>query len=391
MRKNGIIYLIGIICFIYLTNCGPKFTYYPEPEKDVKEWIRNFFRQKSFSYEYYLRSAGARISARGDCVLKRGEYIKGFWDYGDTVVYFEYIGIKDREWAKKDGKWLESVRGEESNIYEQIKRILAFEKFGLLNKDKNYLFSFDAKLPFLAPDRWRDMVGYIEISHKYYLPEEIWVGLPDSTVYWKVRITNYNHNREISPPFIETKLYEIRPDTTVSPDVAIKKIKGRLRLLKLNWKLTKENGKIILKAPEDYSIYDIQDMLAPGITYIYEVARERSTANRISYLKANVNQTVYLSGQPYGHDIIKSTALKFDHLLRPFITIRLKNTIQTAGQIAVEVDSFIIGITALDTGKKMDKIVLLLDMEYPEILKYNALIYQPLFKMEILPLNRESY
>lgn len=383
--EKRVLILMGLSLIM---SCVTKFFYYPVPEEDVKMWVKNLSYQKSFRYEYDLKTAFARISANGDCIIGRAEHIRGIWDYGDTIVNFEYVGINDRQWSKKEGRWIESTRGEESNIYAQIKRVMEFEKFELLNVNGKFLFRSNATLPFLAPDRWREMVGYIEISGKTYLPEMLWVGLPDSSVYWRLRIDDYNHNRIIVPPFIDIKSYEIKPDTLINSNQAVKKIKNRLKLLKLNWRLNKEGSKIILRVPGDYNIYDIQDLLAPGITAIYHIARNSNEASRISYLKGNVNQPIYLTDVRYDYDIIKSVSLNFDRLSRPYITIKLKKKIEPAEQVAIEVDSILIATARLDKGKKMDKIVLYPDMEYLENMKYRAFINQPLFKIEILPVTK---
>lgn len=382
--------LIIFLVFSLLMHCAPKFVYSPDPKEDVKFWMKNLSYQKSFRYEYELNTAYAKISAKGDCIIGRAEYIKGIWDYGDTIIDFEYIGINDREWSKKEGRWIESARGEESNIYAQVKRILEFNKFELLSENDKFLFRSNATLPFLAPDRWREMIGYIEISRKTYLPEMLWVGLPDSSVYWRLKIDDYNHNRIITPPYIDIKNYEIKPDSSINQKQAVKKIKNRLKLLKLNWRLNKEGSKIILRVPGEYNIHDIRDLLAPGITTIYHVARNSNEASRISYLKGNVNQTIYLKDIKYDYGIIKSTNLGFDAFSRPYITIKLKKKIEPAEEIAIEIDSVLIATARLDKDKKMDKIIIYPDMEYLEILKYKAFMSQPLFKMEILPATKGS-
>jgi len=390
MQKRTLKWLMFLICYSLIINCGPEFTYTPEPEKDVKMWMRNLSYQKSFKYEYDLHTAFAKINANGDCIIGRAEHIKGIWDYGDTIVNFEYIGVNDREWAKKEDRWIESARGEESDIYAQIKRLLEFEKFELLDGNDKFLFRFNATLPYLAPDRWREMVGYVEIARKNYLPEMIWVGLPDSSVYWRVRFDDYNHNRNIFPPYIDIKNYEIKLDSSINQKQAIKKIKNRLKLLKLKWQLKKEGDKIILQVPGDYDIYDIDELLAPGITTIYSVARNGNEASRISYLKGNVNQLIYLSDIKYDYNHIKSAGLNFDKLSRPYITMKLKKKLEPTDQIAIEVDSSLIAIIRLDKDQKMDKITIYLDMEYLELLKYTAFISQPLFKIEVIPLSKGS-
>ncbi|MCX7995917.1 MAG: hypothetical protein N3A65_09155 [candidate division WOR-3 bacterium] len=382
MEKNGRVYILFISYFIL--NCGFRFSYSPDPAKDVKIWVKNLLRQRSFGYEYRLKSYGTMIDARGYCVVKRGEHVKGRWDYGDTVIYFEYIGVGDREWSKKDGKYLESARGEESNIYDQVKRVLEFDQFELLSHDKDYLFRFNATLPFLAPDRWREMVGYIEISKKFYLPSMIWVGLPDSSVYWQVKIFDYNNKKSIQPLVHDFKDYELKIDSTIGLDSVIKKIQLRLKLLNLSGKIFKADKKLFLRVPWEYEIHDIKDMLAPGKTFIFEIAKNPEEASHIGYHNRNINRPVYLKKLICGYEMIKSVDLKFDHIFCPYLLIRLKKAIEPVGEIAIEVDSVVIATQSLDTEKKMDKIAVYLDMEYPEILKYRAFMLCPLFNIEVM-------
>ncbi|MGB9721215.1 MAG: hypothetical protein ACPL28_07050 [bacterium] len=380
------------LCVISLFfSCAPRYSYVPEPEKDIKEWVKNFGYQRSFSYEYELRTAVSKITARGDCITNWAEHVNGIWDYGDTVMHLEHIGINDKEWTKKDGKWELSIRGEESDVLAQIKRILEFEHFELLNTREDYDYRFNATLPYLAPEKWRAMVAYIKISRRNYLPSLIWVGLPDSSVYWQIRISHYNHNKKIEPPYSETKAYEVKIDSTIDRKQAIKQIKRRLDLLKLKWNLTEVQGKIVLLADGVYRIDDIRDMLSPGITTIYGIAQKTSEAKRIAYDKQNPKNSVYLGEWELRGDMIKDVTIKYDNLLKPFMLIKFKEKTEFPEKIAIEVDSNIVAIISLDKVKKMDKIMIYIDMPYLDLCKLKSFMCEPLFRIDILPISREFH
>lgn len=380
---------ISILLFL-LVACGPKFVYNPVPERDIKEWVANFRRQKSFRYNYELKARAVKVNAFGDCIYGWAEYVKGTMDYGDTIINYEYIGINDREWTKKDNKWKQSVRGEESNILAQIERVLEFEKFELLNTDTEYLYRFNATMPFLSPDRWRDMVAYIKISRKDYLPAFIWVGLPDSSVYWQVVLGNYNKDIKIESPTTEINSYEIKIDSSIDQSEAIKKIKRRLKLLNLKWQLKKEDEKIILRVPEIYNLDDIKELLAPGRTVFYGVVQNQSNACKISYLQKNPNHSVYLSEWQCDQELVKDVAIKFDYLLKPFASIKLKKKVGLPEQIAIEVDGNIMLLISLDRVKKMDNIIAYSDMKFLDFCKLCAYIGEPLFNMDIILLSTGS-
>lgn len=385
-------YSCSFALIFFVISCAPRYSYVPDPTRDVKEWVRDFNYQKSFVYEYELKTSRSKIIAQGECVVNWAEHIKGLWDYGDTMFRFEHIGINDQEWTIRDGKWEQSVRGEESDILAQIKRVLEFEKFEFLDldADNDFNYRFDAALPYLAPERWREMIAYIRIAKKNYLPSFIWVGLPDSSVYWQIRLKNYNHKLEIKPPYFEMKDYQIVVDSTVDKTKAIKQINRRLKLQNLKWKVWKTKEKIMLQAPDFYSIDDIKELFAPGITTLRGVARDSSEAVLIGSLINDPRKSIYLSDLNISADLVKDVVINFDNQFKPFMLIKLKKKIEFPSHIAIEVDGDIIALLLLDKVKKMDKIRIYLDMPYRDILKIRSFICQPLFRIDILSVARRS-
>jgi hypothetical protein len=385
-------YFFSFALISFVISCAPRYSYVPDPKRDVKEWVRDFNYQKSFAYEYELKTSRSKIIAQGECIVNWAEHIKGLWDYGDTMIQFEHIGINDQEWTIRDGKWEKSVRGEESDILAQIKRVLEFDKFEFLDLDADNDFNYrlNATLPYLAPERWREMIAYISISKKNYLPSFIWVGLPDSSVYWQVKLKNYNHKIAIKPQYFEMKDYQIIIDSTVDRTKAIKQINRRLNLQNLKWKVWKTKEKIMLQAPDFYSIDDIKELLAPGITTLRGVARDSSEAVLIGFLINDPRKSIYLSDWNINTGMVKDVVIKFDNQFKPFMLIKLKKKIEFPAHIAVQVDSDIVALLPLDKVKKMDNIKIYLDMPYRDLFKIRSFICQPLFRIDILPVTRSS-
>ncbi len=373
---------------LLLIACGPKFVYNPDPHNEIKQWFSNFLCQKSFSYEYELKTPASNVSARGDCIIGWAEHVKGIWDYGDTLVDFEYIGVNDYEWARKGREWGESARGEESNVLAQIERVLEFEKFELLSVDSDYYYRFNATLPFLAPDRWRDIVSYLKISRKDYLPTFIWIGLPDSSVFWQVRITGYNKSNRIEPPYIRFNDYELSIDTSITQGRFIDKIKRRIELLGLNWKVMKQGNSLLLKVPSVYSLNQVKEALAPGISLLRGVTKDRLRADRIAFLQNDPKQAIYLTDWQIGAEMIKDVAIKYDRINRLYLLVKMKEKIELPEEIALEIDNDIVVHAVLDRNTKMDIINIPLNMRYLEAKRIRSYLSQPLVNIEVVPASK---
>uniref|UniRef100_A0A7C4TIX9 Uncharacterized protein n=1 Tax=candidate division WOR-3 bacterium TaxID=2052148 RepID=A0A7C4TIX9_UNCW3 len=377
-----------LICFL---SCLHYSKYIPNPERDIANWIKNFSYQKSLAYEYQLKTRFVEIKCAGKCRIGWGEYVKGVWEYPESSYHFEYIGIKDREWMKKGKEWEESARGEESDIFSQIERVMEFDKFEYLNSEGNfYYFRFKPNVPFLDPARRDEMVGFLWISKKTFLPEIIWAGLPDSSVWWRVKISDLNRSVKISPPLSRMIEYEVLFDST-GPEInqSIKMLKNRLGLLNVPFKLVKMGKKIILKFPSYYQIDDVKEMLGPGRFFAYNVADDKSGAIKSVYFANEPRKPIYVSKQVFGSDDVKSCEIKFDNLKRPFILIHLKRDSEFSKRVAFELNGSVVAITELDNPQKLNKIFLYPDMRYLQINLLKGFISQPLPEVEIKMIAKE--
>ena len=275
---------LSLVFFLLLLmiKCLQYTKYIPDPEKDIDKWISNFHQQRSFSYQYKLETKSVYAEAKGDCVICRGEHICGIWSSPDSELNFEYIGLGDIEYSKTKNGWQELARGDESNIFGQIERLLKFDKFEYIGSEKEFLYRFKVNIPFLVPNRRKEMVGLIKISKRDYLPKMIWAGLPDSSVYWEIELYNYNKKKRIKFPVKDWRSYSINgPGFSVD---YIKEIKRRLDLIDIDYRIKKRDNDVILTMPKYYNMEDIRIMLSNRILNVYGLVECKEDACKVSYL-----------------------------------------------------------------------------------------------------------
>lgn len=368
----------GVLLLLFLFNCVEYIKYIPDPEKDIGKWLKNFEHQRSFSYHYKLQTKSVYSEAKGDCVVGWGEHIKGVWHYADSKLTFEYVGLGDVEYAKKNRKWEQTSRGEESDILVQIKRLLKFNKFEYMGPLNGYLYQFKANIPFLAPGQWKELTGFLRISARNFLPELVWAGLPDSSVYWEAKIYNYNKVKSIESPVRNWNYYLVSSDSTFDIANLSKTLRRRLDVIDVDYQSKKTADGIVLTLPQEYSIEDIKTMLAPGMVNVYGLTMNKQNATKVAYLKDDINNPLFLTRKLLDQDDIKSAQVRFDALSRPYILISLNKKISVPTEIAFEMDSIVLGTATLDMSKKIDKIKLYIDMGYYELDILKAALVQPL-------------
>lgn len=361
---------------LLLINCVQYTKYIPDPEKDIDKWISNFHQQRSFSYQYKLETKSVYTEAKGDCVICRGEHICGIWSSPDSKLDFEYIGLGDIEYSKTKNRWQELARGDESNIFGQIERLLKFDKFEYIGSEKEFLYRFKVNIPFLVPSRRKEMVGLIKISKRDYLPKMIWAGLPDSSVYWEIELYNYNKKKRIKFPVKDWRSYSIN-GLSFSVDY-IKEIKRRLDLIDIDYRIKKRDNDVILTMPKYYNMEDIGIMLSNRILNVYGLVECKEDACKVGYLKGDINMPFFLSDKLLDQNDIKDAKIEFDAVSRPYIQISLKEKFVLPVKIAFEVDGVILGIATLDISKKMDRIKFYTDMQYYEMQILRASLLQSL-------------
>ena len=356
MRKQVLILLL--ICL----GCVHYSKYIPDPEKDIEKWIANFEKQRSFSYRNSLQTQAVYTQAQGDCVIGRIEHNKGTWHAAGQTIDFEYFGLGDMQYSRSEGKWELSTRGEESDALTQITRVLEFDKFEYIGFEEGYLYNFKANIPFLAPGRWKEITGHLRMSARKYLPEEIWTGLPDSSVYWKIELCDYNNKKTLKPPISHWQSYLLNSDFEYT-----KPLKRRMELFDIDYRLKKAEENIILTVPKQYNIEDIREMLVNRRLIAYRVVEEKEAAQKVAYLNDQKTNPIYLSDSLFDQQNIKKAKIKFDGASAPYIEISLHDKIIPVGRIAIEVDGTIVSTMSLDTKKKIAKLNLYIEMSYYEM------------------------
>jgi hypothetical protein len=369
--------------------CAKYAKYVPDPVKDVDLWIRNFVQQISFSYDYEMKTTFVKVSATGECVIGVGERLAGQWERDGEVREFKYVGLGDIEYARKGNEWEVSSRGEESDVFTQITRLLSFGKFEYTAAERGFLYQFRANAPFLAPDRRKEMVGHLRISDRNYLPEYIWAGLPDSSIYWTARITAYNTRKIVKAPSTECRSYRILYEEGTRRDVE-EAIRQRLELLNMPYRPERASDGLLIDVPAQYQLKDLTKLLRPGGLAVYSVVSEGRDARRTAYLKDNLYAPVFLAGLLFDETAVRDVEVRFDQRSTPYLDIRLRERREMPSTIAFEIDSTLIATVTLDTLRKMDRIMLYPDMQYHEIEILRAYIKQPLGALKISPAGGEN-
>ncbi|KPJ74269.1 hypothetical protein AMJ52_01160 [candidate division TA06 bacterium DG_78] len=371
-------YKVAVLFSLWFMQCVPAVKYIPDPEKDIDQWIRNFEQQRSFRYHHVLKTKSVYTKARGDCVIGRGEHISGVWYSAHAELPFEYIGLADIEYARDNGSWQVAPRGEQSDIFTQIERLLTFDKFEYISTDGEFLYRFKANIPFLAPDKRKEMVGTIKISQRNFLPSMIWAGLPDSSLFLQVDISHYNKVKRIKPPRFQWKNYLLTVDSLAVFTDYYGQIKRRLDGIGVEYHLTQTDRGIILSLTHEHNIEEIETLFAHGVVHAYALVETKENAQRVGYLEDDIASAVYLGDSLFDHNSIKNAKIKFDAVSRPYIMVKLTKKLALPTKIAVEVDGVIVGIATLDTSKKIDTINLYTIRRYYEMEILRATMVQTL-------------
>lgn len=351
--------------FVFILICLSciKYTKYtPDPEKDIEQWVANFTRQRSFSYRNELKTQSVYTQTQGDCILGRAEHNRGKWFAAGQAIDFEYYGMGDIQYSKSEGKWEVMTRGEESDALTQITRVLEFDKFEYTGFSEGYLYNFKANIPFIAPGRWKEITGRLKVSSRSYLPEEIWTGLPDSSVYWRIELFNYNKNKTIKPPLSQWQSYILSSDFKF-----IDAVKRRMKLSEIDFRVKKHEEDFILIVPKQYNKEDIRELLANRQLIAYQVVDDKINAKKVVYLKDQKSNPIYLGDSLFDQNNIKKAKIKFDGSSTPYIEISLSKKIEPYKRIAIEVDSTVVSTIGLDTKKNIGKLSLYIEMSYYEM------------------------
>jgi len=374
-----------IIFAVAVISCVPYVKYVPDPIRDVGQWVKNFDRQKSFSYDYRMKTRTTDISAQGECRVGQGEHIRGRWQSAASSFDFEYYGMIDIEYSQKEGVWITAARGEEANVFVQIQRMLSFDKFEYLATEPAYEYRFKANVPFLAPDKWKEMIGTLRIAPGNYLPGFVWAGLPDSSVFWQVRNTAYNKIDRIAAPVNAWAAYQLAADSLTDLKKITPAIKRRLGLIGVPYQLKTGDKALILSLPVGYRDSDVQDMLTPGQTAIHWLTEEKIKAVKIGYLLDDPKFPLLMTGETIGPEIIADCRLLWDRASRPYLRLSMKQKLSRTGALCLEVDHLILAQITIDKGQNMSTIKADIDMGYNQIILIRAAILQPLPPIQITP------
>lgn len=359
-------------------NCVTRVHYIPDPQKDIEMWVQNLGQQRSFRYRYELKTNTVFTRAHGECVVNRAEHVQGAWHSPDSQVPFEYYGFGDIEYSREQGRWRVMPRGDESDILVQVTRLLEFRTFEYLGMDGAYTYSFKANIPFLVPGRWKEMIGVMQVSARNFLPAVIWAGLPDSSVYWRIELYDYNRPKGIDPPVRGLKTFRIP-----LAHEYLKAFKKRLALTDITYRLNRQTYDILLSLPDYLSAEDVQKLLHTSVIRVYGVTHDKHAASQVGYIDGAESKPLYLTDLLSTGPDIEHVDIKFDGASRPYLALKFSATGTFPGMIAFEVDSMIVGTAVLDTLKNISTIAMYSAMSFYELQLLRASILQPLPEVEL--------
>ncbi len=359
--------------------------YVPNPERDVIQWVQNFRQQRSFECEYRVKTRTTDVQGRSSCLPGWAERVRGLWRSGSTDNQFEHVGINDIEFTRIEGKWQEAARGEESNLYAQIDRMLNFGKFEYLPGPPPYQYRFKPNVPFIAPERWRDMVGWLTVSPKDYLPSVIWAGLPDSSVFWRCDLSRYNRIKRIKSPVTRWREYYVTVADSSDPRRLKRSIQKRLKLIGAPGRIQTTDKDLIISLPMYYRDSDLQEMLAPGQAIFYRITDDKNESIRTIFLKEDLKNPIYLAAELFRNPSITACRIRFDRTSQPYLDISLEQGVIGASRLVFEIDSVFVGQLSLDKTKNPDKIRSTIPMSYFQLNILRSLLLQPLPLLMVMP------
>ncbi len=362
--------LVPAAFMLILIGCTHYIDYKPDPVKDIDQWVENFANQRSFVYHYEVRTTSVYTEAQGVCLIGIGEHVTGVWRADEQETKFEYYGLYDHEYEKQNGHWADAVRGEQTDILTQIERILEFDEFEYLPEDEKYTYCFKTNAAFLSPMRRKEMIGRMKFSSRDYRPTEIWTGLPDSSVYWTVRISGYNRRHEIQPPILKWRKH------TVELAGHSRALKKRLARIGIPHRVKTVGKEVEIEIPDYISSDELQRCLARVDITVSGIvdARVAERAVEIGDNKA----PVYVGERIFSGRDVQGGRTGFDGIGRPFLELSLRKPYDIPARLLVEISDDMPQIVNVDKAGKMRKIRLYIDKTFHDMRILRAQLLQPL-------------
>ncbi len=322
-----------------------------DPNKIIVEGLANFYRQKSFAYNYQMKNPQTSVEFNGQCLVNRAELVKALWKFEKDTIQTEIIGLYSSQYEKKDGRWETHSRGEESNILVQIERTLKRNKFEFLGKEgKNYLYVFQPNLPFLDPTLKKKIAGKISLNRKTHLPQMISAVSEDSLIFWQVKLSNFNKPFTITAPNTDKKMFLL----IIEPGEE-EIVRKRLTLFGFDYTLTQGTNGFNLEIPEAVDKPLLIDLLAFGEFGIYDGAG----------LAKGALVSPTLDKKLINYDDIKKVAIDYDRYSRLHMTIHLKKASNFHGPFVLGMDRKIFATQKdIDKPVKLNKMVIPMEMDY---------------------------
>ena len=245
-------------------------------------------------------------------------------------------------YEKIDGRWEIGTFDEEETIEARIRKVIGLGRFQM----EGSTFRFKPNLHYLDPMERERFVGQVWVDSFYLLPRKIVVKVDDTIPVWEISFREFNRKDKIRPPIRYSKRFILEPATQDLHE----KIRKRLSVFDLDFRIDYRLGMIVLEILEPITVAEIKKLLAPGSIGVYTGRWQRN-----QFLKRRLI---------VDRSKVKKAEIEFDQLSRPLVVIELKSKIMVEGHIGLYRDSELIGTKYFDRETEIDKMKFFMSSDY---------------------------
>jgi hypothetical protein len=184
--------------------------------KAAKEALANLRKLRSFEFTQSMLSRELpeiKGEFAGAVFQPDTEAYGGFWQGPDGKVPTQTRARGEVEYTLEDSAWTIHARSPETGFLAQLERALAFDSFRApAKKGKYFEVGFVPNLQFLNPMGTKRLSATIRVRRDRMLPEEITARSADDSVFWQVKLSNFDHAEPIAFPFVRQWCVSLTPD-----------------------------------------------------------------------------------------------------------------------------------------------------------------------------------
>lgn len=275
--------------------------------------LNGLSRVRSFRFSYRLwREGPPRVELQFDgvCVLSGQEERRGYQRFDSESTWVWLMGFDDIEYELRGGGWSIHPRGEETDLLTQLRRVMGFGNFKLIEEGQaGFVFRFQPNLAFLDPTFEKELWGVMEVGRGDLLPRRVEAQDSAGTIGLLVELWGYNRVQRLVPPVATRTLVrlsygELPPD---SNRMLGERISSRFGELGFSVRFDPEAKTLTVNGP--ISQARVESLLSLGESGLYRVGSNRTSSVQIC-----------------GPEGLGRARVGFDRRHRPFIQLGLSRT-----------------------------------------------------------------